>query len=148
MAVSLSTNAVKFYSPVSGQYLGECKGHTSTINHLSFAASPSLPHLLHSCSSDGTIRAWDTRSFHQVYHLSLRSHTFLYLLSKRFLWFWSNVFGMQVSCINAGPSQEVFSFSFGGAADNLVAAGCNSQVHCPVDGELVTLGYLEVKTFV
>nr|GLL42587.1 WD repeat-containing protein 89 homolog [Ipomoea trifida] len=98
MAVSLSTNAVKFYSPVSGQYLGECKGHTSMINHISFAASPSLPHLLHSCSSDGTIRAWDTRSFHQV------------------------------SCINAGPSQEVFSFSFGGAADNLVAAGCNSQI--------------------
>lgn len=36
--------------------------------------------------------------------------------------------GVQVSCISAGPSQEVFSFSFGGAGDNLLAAGCKSQV--------------------
>ncbi|CAH9145782.1 unnamed protein product [Cuscuta epithymum] len=98
MAVSLSTNTVKFYSPVSGQYFGECKGHSSTINHISFANNPSVSHLLHSCSSDGTIRAWDTRTFQQV------------------------------SCIYAGPSKELFSFSFGGASDNLVAAGCNSQI--------------------
>lgn len=38
------------------------------------------------------------------------------------------IIGMQVSCISAGPSKEVFSFSFGGAADNLLAAGCQSQV--------------------
>lgn len=35
---------------------------------------------------------------------------------------------LQVSCINTGPSQEVFSFSFGGAGGNLLAAGCKSQV--------------------
>ncbi|PIN11320.1 WD40 repeat protein [Handroanthus impetiginosus] len=97
MAVSLSTNAVKVYSPLTGQYLGECKGHTSTINQISFAG-PSSPHVLYSCSSDGSIRAWDSRSFQQV------------------------------SCINTGPSQEVFSFSFGGAGDNLLAAGCKSQI--------------------
>lgn len=97
MAVSLSTNTVKIYSPMTGQYLGECKGHSSTINHLSFSGA-STPHVLHSCSSDGTIRAWDTRTFHQV------------------------------SCITAGSSQEVFSFSFGGSDDNLLAAGCQSQI--------------------
>lgn len=37
-------------------------------------------------------------------------------------------FAMQVACISAGPSEEVFSFSFGGADGNLVAAGCKSQV--------------------
>lgn len=97
MAVSLSTNAVKLYSPETGQYSGECKGHSSTINQISFSG-PSTPHVLHSCSSDGTIRAWDTRSFHEV---------------------WS---------VSAG-SQEIFCFSFGGSTDNLLAAGCGSQIH-------------------
>ncbi|GKV04893.1 hypothetical protein SLEP1_g16988 [Rubroshorea leprosula] len=97
MAVSLSTNAVKLYSPVTGQFIGECKGHSATINHISFS-DPSTPHVLHSCSSDGTIRAWDIRNFQQV------------------------------SCITAGSSQEVFSFSFGGSSDNLLAAGCQSQI--------------------
>ncbi|KAI3449495.1 hypothetical protein Pfo_006160 [Paulownia fortunei] len=92
MAVSLSTNAVKLYSPLTGQYLGECRGHSSTINQISFAR-PSAPHVLYSCSSDCTLRAWDSRSFQQV------------------------------SCINTGPSQEVFSFSFGGPDDNLLSAG-------------------------
>ncbi|KAK2990619.1 hypothetical protein RJ640_019899 [Escallonia rubra] len=99
MAVSLSTNTVKLYSPVTGQFMGECsKGHSSTINEISFSGPPSTPHLLHSCSSDGTIRAWDTRSFQQV------------------------------SCVSAGPSEEIFSFSFGGVSNNLLAAGCKSQV--------------------
>ncbi|KAG6703912.1 hypothetical protein I3842_07G109600 [Carya illinoinensis] len=98
MAVSLSTNAVKLYSPVTGQYYGECRAHSTTINHISFSGA-STPHVLHSCSSDGTIRAWDTRSFQEV------------------------------SCISAGNSQEVFSFSFGGSNENLLAAGCQSQIH-------------------
>ena len=34
----------------------------------------------------------------------------------------------QVSCINSGSSQEIFSFSFGGSNDNLLAAGAKSQV--------------------
>ncbi|CAN1184779.1 WD repeat-containing protein GTS1 [Linum perenne] len=97
MAVSLSTNVVKFYSPVTGQYQGECRGHSDTINEISFSGS-STPHVLHSCSSDGTLRAWDTRTFQQV------------------------------SCMDAGPAQEAFSFSFGGSDDNLLAAGCKSQV--------------------
>ncbi|KAL5795591.1 hypothetical protein ACOSQ2_000411 [Xanthoceras sorbifolium] len=96
MGVSLSTNAVKLYSPVTGQYFGECTGHSATINQISFSG-PSTPHVLHSCSSDGTISAWDTRSFQQV------------------------------SSLSAG-SQEIFSFSFGGADDNLLAAGCGSQI--------------------
>lgn len=53
--------------------------------------------LLCSCGSDGTVRGWDTRFFRQV------------------------------SSINAGPQQEVFSFSFGGSG-NLFAGGCKSQI--------------------
>uniref|UniRef100_A0A6M2F1E8 Uncharacterized protein n=1 Tax=Populus davidiana TaxID=266767 RepID=A0A6M2F1E8_9ROSI len=100
MAVSLSTKAVKLYSPETGQFQGECKGHSDTINQISFSvsSSSSSPHVLHSCSSDGTIRAWDTRTFQQV------------------------------SCISAGSSQEIFSFSFGGSNDNLLAAGAKSQI--------------------
>ncbi|ESW35095.1 hypothetical protein PHAVU_001G206300 [Phaseolus vulgaris] len=97
MAVSLSTNAVKLYSPMAGQYFGECKGHTATINQILFSGT-SHHQVLCSCSSDGTVRAWDTRTFQQV------------------------------SCINAGSSQEVFSFSLGGTSGNLVAAGCKSQI--------------------
>ncbi|XP_006359385.1 WD repeat-containing protein 89 homolog isoform X1 [Solanum tuberosum] len=97
MAVSLSTNAIKLYSLATAQYIGECNGHSSTINQISFS-DPSSPHVLHSCSSDGTLRAWDTRSFQQVFS------------------------------VNAGPSQEIFSFSFGGPNHNLLAAGCNSQI--------------------
>ncbi|KAK9733660.1 hypothetical protein RND81_04G082500 [Saponaria officinalis] len=97
MAVSLSSNLVKLYSPETGQYLGECKGHNSTINEIAFGDSFSDCLLLYSCSSDGTIRAWDSRTFQQV------------------------------SLVNAGPSQEVFSFSFGGA-NNLLAGGCKAQV--------------------
>lgn len=97
MAVSLSTNVIKLYSLATGQYIGECNGHSSTINQISFS-DPSSPHVLHSCSSDGSLRAWDTRSFQQVFSIS------------------------------AGPSQEIFSFSFGGANHNMLAAGCNSQI--------------------
>ncbi|KAI4301400.1 hypothetical protein L6164_034683 [Bauhinia variegata] len=97
MAVSLSTNTVKLYSPEAGQYCGECRGHSSTINQILFSGH-SNPHVLSSCSSDGTIRAWDTRTYQQV------------------------------SCIAAGSSQEVFSFSFGGVSGDLIAAGCKSQI--------------------
>ncbi|KAF5189438.1 Wd repeat-containing protein gts1 [Thalictrum thalictroides] len=97
LAVSLSTNAIKFYSAVTGQYIGECKGHSAPINQISFSC-PSSPHVLQSCSSDGTLRAWDTRTFNQV------------------------------SSLIAGSHQEVFSFSFGGSSNNLLAAGCKSEV--------------------
>lgn len=70
MAVSLSTNAVKLYSPVMGQYYGEFKGHTATINQILFSGH-SNPNILSSCSSDGTIRTWDTRTFQQVDFLLL-----------------------------------------------------------------------------
>jgi WD40 repeat protein len=99
IAVSLSTNTVKLYSPVTGQYYGECKGHSDTVNQIAFSSdSAASPHVLHSCSSDGTIRSWDTRSFQQV------------------------------SRIDTGNDQEIFSFSYGGAADNLLAGGCKEQV--------------------
>jgi WD40 repeat protein len=125
VAVSLSTKAVKLYSPVTGQFQGECKGHSDTINQIAFSVSSS-PHLLHSCSSDGTIRAWDTRNFQQVLSLFLFSHFPLYV----FIWDYSvnELIVLQVSCIDSGSSQEIFSFSFGGSNDNLLAAGAKSQV--------------------
>ncbi|WVZ72517.1 hypothetical protein U9M48_020959 [Paspalum notatum var. saurae] len=97
LAVSLSTNALKFYSPATGQYLGECKGHEGTIHEISFSA-PLSPQVICSCSSDGTVRAWDTRNFNQI------------------------------SLLRGGMSQEMFSFSFGGSSGNLLAAGSNAQV--------------------
>ncbi|KAK3136500.1 hypothetical protein QOZ80_5BG0436770 [Eleusine coracana subsp. coracana] len=97
LAVSLSTNALKFYSPATGQYLGECKGHEGTINEISFSV-PSSPQVVCSCSSDGTVRAWDTRNFQQI------------------------------SLLRGGSAQEMFSFSFGGSSGNLLAAGSNAQV--------------------
>lgn len=78
MAVSLSTNEVKLYSPVTGQYLGQCKGHSATINQISFVG-PSSPHVLYSCSSDSTIRAWDSRTWQQVLSFSTCSNAFLVL---------------------------------------------------------------------
>lgn len=30
--------------------------------------------------------------------------------------------------LRAGPSQEIFNFSFGGSSGNLLAAGSNSEV--------------------
>ncbi|KAF8659611.1 hypothetical protein HU200_058365 [Digitaria exilis] len=97
LAVSLSTNALKFYSPATGQYLGECKGHDGTIHEISFSV-PSSPHVICSCSSDGTVRAWDTRNFKQI------------------------------SLLRGGASQEMFTFSFGGSSGNLLVAGSNAQV--------------------
>ncbi|XP_038981741.1 WD repeat-containing protein GTS1 isoform X2 [Phoenix dactylifera] len=97
LPVSLSTNTIKLYSPATGQYFGECKGHSGTIHEISFSI-PSSAHVICSCSSDGTVRAWDTRTFKQV------------------------------STLRAGSSQEVFSFSFGGSSGNLLAGGCNAQI--------------------
>lgn len=80
MAVSLSSNVVKLYSPVTGQYYGECRGHTGTINQISFSV-PSTPHVLHSCSSDGTIKSWDIRTFQQVCFF-VSGYYFLFIFSS------------------------------------------------------------------
>ncbi|XP_042516190.1 WD repeat-containing protein GTS1 isoform X2 [Macadamia integrifolia] len=92
MAVSLSTNTIKLYSPGTGQYLGECKGHSSTINQISFS-SPSSPYVLHSCSSDGTVRGWDTRSFKQI-----------------LFWDWRS--GKQVACLEESHMDDVTQVHF------------------------------------
>lgn len=127
MAVSLSSNVVKLYSPVTGQYYGECRGHTGTINQISFSV-PSTPHVLHSCSSDGTIRSWDVRTFQQVCFV-FSGYYFLFIF---FVWEFglcsSCLLQLQVSSISAGPSQEIFSFAYGGSNMSLLAAGCKSQV--------------------
>ncbi|GAQ83008.1 WD40 repeat protein [Klebsormidium nitens] len=90
MAASLSTHIVKVYHPASGDFLGQFQGHTDTIHELGFP-EPASPHFLVSCSSDGTVREWDLRSFSQV---------------------------GQYAC---GPGHELESFSFGGPGENMVA---------------------------
>lgn len=97
MGVSLSSNVIKLYSLDTAQYFGQCVGHSHTIQEISYSV-PSSPNLICSCSSDSTIRAWDTRSFKQV------------------------------SSLNTGSSQEIYSISFGGSNGNLLAAGCDAQI--------------------
>ena len=65
MAVSLSINTIKLYSPGTGQFLGDCLGHTNTITDLLFP-DPATPHLFCSSSSDGTVRYWDIRTRQEV----------------------------------------------------------------------------------
>lgn len=67
VASSVSNNTIKLYR-VSGaavELAGELRGHTSTISDLSFS-TPGQPEVLHSCSTDGTVRGWDTRSGQQT----------------------------------------------------------------------------------
>lgn len=100
MVVSLSTKAIKIYSPMTGQFLGDCFGHMGTISDVLFP-DPKTPHLFCSSSLDGTIRTWDTRTRQQV--SILRTHQ---------------------------PSEEIYSFSFGGSNSNLVAGGGKAKVFC------------------
>lgn len=65
LAASLSTHIIKVYHPTSGDFLGQLQGHTDTVHEIGFP-DPASPHLLVSCSSDGTVREWDLRSFSQV----------------------------------------------------------------------------------
>lgn len=73
MAVSLSTNAIKLYGPATGQYLGDCLGHTNTVSDISFPDASS-PNILCSSSADGTVRAWDIRLRKEVTHHILCTH--------------------------------------------------------------------------
>lgn len=107
IAVSLSTNAVKLYSPQTGQYLGEFKGHSSVINEISFTG-PSTSHILYSSSSDGTIRAWDTRSFQQVC-TRLQEYIYGYFYNCTFI---SCIRGVNYSC-TAGFVYKRWSFTRG-----------------------------------
>ena len=68
MAVSLSTNVIKLYAPATGQYLGDCLGHSNTISEIHFPDSSS-PTLFCSSSADGTVRTWDIRVRKEVLFL-------------------------------------------------------------------------------
>ncbi|KAL2649720.1 hypothetical protein R1flu_017848 [Riccia fluitans] len=93
MAVSLSTNAIKLYSPETGAYVGDCLGHTSTISGISFP-DPNSPMLLLSSSADGTIRTWDIRNRKEV--AAIRHPT---------------------------PGSEIWNFSVGGITNQVAAGG-------------------------
>ncbi|MCO5597046.1 hypothetical protein L7F22_051120 [Adiantum nelumboides] len=97
MVVSLSTYALKLYSPISGQFLGDCLGHTDTINDVLFP-DVKVPQLFCSCSSDGSVRVWDTRM------------------------------RQQVTLLHSQQSLELFSVSVGGSSSYLFAAGGKAKV--------------------
>ncbi|XP_024517926.1 WD repeat-containing protein GTS1 [Selaginella moellendorffii] len=97
MAVSLSTNGIKLYSPVKDKLLGELSGHTSTITDIAFP-SPLAPHKLCSSSTDGTLRIWDTRTHRQIGCLKSPS--------PRELWSFS-LGGMSGNLIAAGSQAQI-----------------------------------------
>ncbi|XP_052139259.1 WD repeat-containing protein GTS1 isoform X1 [Oryza glaberrima] len=122
LAVSLSTNALKLYSPATGQFLGECTGHSGTIHEISFSA-PSSPQVICSCSSDGTIRAWDTRSFKQISLLRGSQELFSFSFggssgnllaagsnSQVLLWDWRN--SKQLACLEESHMDDVTQVKF------------------------------------
>uniref|UniRef100_A0A803L9W7 Uncharacterized protein n=1 Tax=Chenopodium quinoa TaxID=63459 RepID=A0A803L9W7_CHEQI len=113
MAVSLSNNLVKLYSPTTGQYIGECRGHTSTINEIAFADSSS-PHLLLSCSSDATIRAWDTRNLQQI-----------------LIWDWRNK--KQVACLEESHVEDVTQVRFVPGTQNKLISASVDGLMCLFD---------------
>lgn len=67
VAASTSSNIIKLYSATGADltHVGDLKGHNGTISDVAFSV-PDLPHLVHSCSADGTVKGWDIRSGQQV----------------------------------------------------------------------------------
>ena len=53
-----------------------------------------------------------------------------------------------MSAVNAGPSQDIFSFSFGGSGDNLLAAGSKSQVCNLLPQALFPFSFTELRAYV
>lgn len=60
LAASASNNIIKLFNPETFDCISQLQGHTSTINELSFSSTH--PDVLFSCSSDKTVRIWDTRA--------------------------------------------------------------------------------------
>jgi len=131
MAVSLSTNAIKLYGPATGQYLGDCLGHTNTISDIAFPDSSS-PNILCSSSADGTVRAWDIRLRKEVSGLypahTLIIHCFVYLCILSFEEK-AQLLDMSTQVVTLRTeNQELWSFDIGGSTQNLVASGGNAAV--------------------
>lgn len=124
LAVSLSSNDIKLYSPETGQYFGECKGHRGTIHEISFPI-PSSPNVICSCSSDATVRAWDIRTLKQVSALKAGSYQEIFSFSfggtsgdllaagcnaQILFWDWRN--GKQVACLEESHMDDVTQVRF------------------------------------
>ncbi|XP_006663956.1 WD repeat-containing protein GTS1 isoform X1 [Oryza brachyantha] len=143
LAVSLSTNALKFYCPATGQYLGECTGHSGTIHEISFSA-PSSPQVVCSCSSDGTIRAWDTRSFKQISVLRASHELFSFSFGgsngnliaagsncQVLLWDWRN--SKQLACLEESHMDDVTQVKFAPHQHNKLISAAVDGLICVFD---------------
>ncbi|KVI12505.1 WD40 repeat-containing protein [Cynara cardunculus var. scolymus] len=123
MAVSLSSNTVKLYSPATGQYVGECcRGeHSDSINHILFSGN-----ILHTCSSDGTLRAWDTRSYQQIL-------------------FWDRRSKKQVACLEESHMDDVTQVHFIPDQQNKLLSASIDGLICTFDtsGEINDDDHLE-----
>ncbi|KAF5837535.1 WD40-repeat-containing domain protein [Dunaliella salina] len=75
VAASTSSGLIKLYDAQAGtqlNHVGDLRGHTDTITDVAFAAADS-PGLVHSSSTDGTVRGWDMRAGQEVrFHPSTR----------------------------------------------------------------------------
>jgi WD40 repeat protein len=64
LAASLSNRTIALFDAVSLRSIGTLKGHEGTITDVAFDVGN--PHMILSCSEDGTARGWDTRTGTQV----------------------------------------------------------------------------------
>lgn len=117
MVVSLSTNALKLYSPITGQFLGDCLGHTDTINDMVFP-DLKVPHIFCSSSSDGTVRVWDTRMRQQV--TLLQSHQSSELFSV-------SVGGSSCNLVAAGGKAKVLFWDWRTRKESACLEECHTE---------------------
>jgi WD40 repeat protein len=63
IATPNSSNKIKIYDTETLSIIGSLEGHTDTVNEVKFAKTHN--DVLFSCSSDRTLRVWDTRTTQQ-----------------------------------------------------------------------------------
>eukprot|EP00798_Chlamydomonas_sp_ICE-L_P018394 gene18394-24866_t len=77
-AASLSSGIIRSFAITNTELSpsGELRGHQDKINDMKFLSPTEQPTILHSCSSDGTVRGWDMRSSQQVEEFKCQQELF------------------------------------------------------------------------